>query len=139
MQPPALHLKEDSGPRPDGERETGDAVQTEEHEQKPILCRACGAEISDAEALFSMDGDRVTRVFSNPYGLLHEIVTVGRARGLRIEGPPTTDFSWFSGYAWEIAYCEACQSHLGWQFTAVEGGAEPELFFGFRRSEIVEP
>ncbi|MEE8409255.1 MAG: cereblon family protein [Myxococcota bacterium] len=138
MQPPALELKTHK-PATSREREPGHSAQTEEREEKPILCRRCGAEISDSEALFSMGGERISRVFSNPNGMLHEIITVGRARGLRLEGPPTTDFSWFPGYAWEIAFCEACESHLGWQFTAAEAGAEPSLFFGLRRSEIVEP
>eukprot|EP00329_Picozoa_sp_Boothbay-MS584-11_P006758 61365_4 len=28
------------------------------------------------------------------------------------DGEPETEHSWFPGYAWTIAYCRGCTSHL---------------------------
>jgi hypothetical protein len=36
-----------------------------------------------------------------------------------LQGRPSTQDSWFPGYAWTIAYCARCYSHLGWKFTLV--------------------
>jgi hypothetical protein len=30
--------------------------------------------------------------------------------------------SWFPGYAWDIACCRRCGSHLGWRFTRAGAG-----------------
>lgn len=86
--------------------------------------------------MFTIDSDRIARVFANPHGYLHEVITVRWARGLAVIGPATTEFSWYPGYAWEIAYCTQCRSHLGWAFNAVEEDIEPRLFWGLRRSQI---
>jgi cereblon len=103
--------------------------------RRALCCRHCGLEVSDTAALFTQDGAQVTRVFANPYGLLHEIVTVRRAQNLVPVGPATTEFSWFPGYAWEIALCAGCQAHLGWRFG---GSDEPREFWGLLRRELTE-
>lgn len=126
------HVTREREPR----NQDDDALQHLEHD--PIICRHCGAQISNRHAFFSMDGRPASRIFSNPHGLLHEVFTVGRAHGLLLEGPPTTEFSWFPGYAWEVAYCAACRAHLGWQFTAVEPHLEPVRFWGLRCSEVAD-
>jgi len=76
-------------------------------------------------------------VYVNPHGFLHEVLTVRRARNLLVAGPPTTEFTWYPGYAWEIAFCARCRSHVGWSFTATAGG-DPPSFWGLRREAIVE-
>ena len=135
---PILCFKEEGGARPEQERRSDDAADPSQDERVLLRCRACGAEVADRGALFSVDGERVARVFANPAGFLHEIVTLLRARGLRIEGPATSEFSWFIGYAWEIAYCAECSAHLGWRYGALEPGIEPQVFYGLRRAQIVE-
>ena len=82
-----------------------------------------------------MDSDRVQRVFANPHGDLHEIVTVRWARGVQTAGPPTSEFTWYPGYAWEVVLCAACASHLGWLFTAT-ADREPARFYGLRRAAV---
>lgn len=72
----------------------------------------------------------------NPHGYLHEILTLRRARNLLPLGVPTTEFTWFPGYAWQIAFCGGCRSHLGWFFTAVES-RDPQSFWGLRRQDVV--
>ncbi len=79
----------------------------------------------------------VNRVFANPAGLLLEIVTARQAHNVQVIGPPTTEFTWYQGYAWEVAYCASCHSHVGWAFGAVDGGHEPASFFGLLKGSIV--
>jgi len=33
-----------------------------------------------------------------------------------LQGRPTTEFSWFEGYSWQVAVCSECGEHLGWRF-----------------------
>ena len=33
-----------------------------------------------------------------------------------LHGLPTTDWSWFEGYSWQIAVCARCYAHLGWRY-----------------------
>jgi hypothetical protein len=39
---------------------------------------------------------------------------------IELTGRPSTQDSWFPGYAWTILYCQRCFNHLGWRFTLVE-------------------
>ena len=50
-------------------------------------------------------------------------------------GAPETQGSWFKGYAWTVLFCD-CGEHLGWRFTATNPGAQPDSFYGIRRSTI---
>lgn len=129
-------LKEKDGSKGERDRALDDDSELEEHEHEPLVCKRCGAEISSRDALFCMDGETVSRVFSNPHGVLHEILTVLHVQGIVLEGPPTTEFTWFPGYAWEVAYCAQCRAHLGWEFSSMSGSSEPSRFWGLRRSEI---
>jgi len=99
---------------------------------RPLRCRSCGATISDANQIFG-----VRQVFANPAGRVFEILRVRNVRSVEVWGEPTTEHTWFSGYAWRALVCGECLSHLGWQFDAVSG-SEPAVFFGLITSEIVE-
>jgi hypothetical protein len=33
---------------------------------------------------------------------------------IELSGRPSTQDSWFPGYAWTILYCQRCFNHLGW-------------------------
>lgn len=54
--------------------------------------------------------------------------------GHRLQGRPSTQYSWFPGYAWTIAVCSACGEHLGWRFTS--STKSPAAFYGLVRSAI---
>ena len=43
----------------------------------------------------------------------------------------------FDRYAWTIAQCADCSSHLGWRFTAVSKKSQPEKFWGLCRSSLL--
>jgi cereblon len=77
------------------------------------------------------------QTFLNPHGFVHEVVTVRWAENLKVEGASTTEFTWYSGYAWQAAWCAACGAHVGWSFVTVEEN-DPPRFWGLRRDAIVE-
>jgi hypothetical protein len=72
--------------------------------------------------------------FFNPAGILFEIGCFGAASGCANEGTPTTEFSWFPGYAWRYSFCLACGAHLGWQFVSGDG----PTFWGLVLSRLIE-
>ena len=88
-------------------------------------------------AIFAMSAAGAAQTFLNPHGFVHEVVTLRWAQHLSVAGPPTTEFTWYPGYAWEIAWCDRCAAHVGWSFTAVDD-VEPARFWGLRRDSIVE-
>jgi len=75
--------------------------------------------------------------YVNPHGTVHETVTMHKAQGLRLRGRPSTECSWFKGYAWTIAECRNCHCHMGWKFTkATDQDLKPERFWGLCRSAL---
>jgi cereblon len=88
-------------------------------------------------AIFAMSASGTAQTFVNPHGFLHEVVTVRWAKNLAMAGPPTTEFTWYPGYAWEIAWCGRCRAHVGWSFTAVSHET-PARFWALRRDCVIE-
>ncbi|MCS6914930.1 MAG: cereblon family protein [Myxococcales bacterium] len=135
---PFLSLLRSSGPEPKRAPDRAPIAQDEDAAsvRRPICCRSCGAVIADAaDLLHPVEGQG--QVFFNPYGILHEVVTVRHTRGVLPRGPATTEFTWFAGYAWRHAHCARCDAHLGWHYEAVSSEATPPSFWGLRRSEII--
>lgn len=54
--------------------------------------------------------------FFNPAGIVFEIGCFTQANGCMAAGPPSTEFSWFKGFAWRYVLCSGCFTHLGWLF-----------------------
>ena len=96
-----------------------------------LLCAACGARIAERGAATSFDGGHRHR-FVNPHGLAFTIALFDGAPGCAAEGEATEHFSWFPGYAWRVAVCRGCRTHLGWAFECVgpPGVGEPGGFHG---------
>uniref|UniRef100_A0A8D2PWR6 Cereblon n=1 Tax=Zosterops lateralis melanops TaxID=1220523 RepID=A0A8D2PWR6_ZOSLA len=67
--------------------------------------------------------------YVNPHGYIHETLTVYKASNLSLSGRPSTEHSWFPGYAWTIAQCRICGSHMGWKFTATRKELSPDLLW----------
>ena len=58
----------------------------------------------------------------NPHGRGFDLVTVAEAGGATAVGHgPTSEATWFPGYAWRILTCAACGAHVGWRFTEEDG------------------
>ena len=60
----------------------------------------------------------------NPGGFEFRIGCFRAAPGCVPWGDACAEHTWFAGYAWQIALCRRCGSHLGWGF---EGG---DRFYG---------
>lgn len=116
---------------------TSPGSETEREEDSAFLCAVCEAEISWRRALFAMRASSFVQVFPNPLGHMKVIYTFRDAASVRVAGGQTTEFTWFAGYAWSVAYCARCNSHLGWLFQAV-ASAEPSSFFGLLKDALVE-
>lgn len=95
-----------------------------------ILCRACGHELAvGADIHFvpsqlalasrndtSIGGRRVNiQLFENPHGHQFEVITFRKA-DVTQHWPADKHFSWFPGFAWTVATCPRCKTHLGWAF-----------------------
>ena len=86
-----------------------------------LVCKACGHEITRAGARTAVDGSH-GHVFSNPGGYVYEIGCFRTAPGCLHEGMPTTEFSWFPGFSWQVALCGGCRCLMGWKYRSVQGG-----------------
>jgi hypothetical protein len=98
-----------------------------------VRCRVCGHIITHAQKGITVSGSH-THTYFNPNGIAFEIGCFSEAPGVRVEGPPSREFSWFGGHAWRYVLCANCHEHLGWQFIGDAGGD----FFGLIWANLVE-
>jgi len=96
-----------------------------------LRCRTCGHRVAPLSAATSFDGGH-GHCFSNPHGYRFRIRLFAAAPGCVHEGAATEYFSWFPGYAWRVACCGGCCTHLGWEFSCIgaPGPGEPGGFHG---------
>ena len=97
-----------------------------------LYCAACGALVTRGRWRCHMDGSHQHR-FSNPAGVVFDLVCFREAPGTLTVGEPTFEATWFSGYQWDYALCAGCQAHLGWRFA---GAHEPPVFFGLIQPKL---
>ena len=101
-----------------------------------LCCRRCNSEIGAQKDIFSMSTEGPQNAYVNTGGYVHNTLTLKTAKGLRLVGEPSTEFSWFPGYAWTIAQCGNCDTHIGWKFTATRRNLTPKKFFGVSGKSI---
>ncbi|XP_064480332.1 protein cereblon-like [Ornithodoros turicata] len=101
-----------------------------------LTCKECRSKVADRGDVFSMSQQGPQGTYVNPHGYVHEMITVRRAKGVYWNGRPSSEYSWFPGYAWTILHCRSCHCHVGWKFTAVEKNLLPLKFWGLCRSAI---
>jgi cereblon len=116
---------------------TGTVSDEKEEPSTLLRCRFCETVVGSEDDLFCMRATTPIQAFPNPAGILYEILTLGDAHNLIFVGPPTTEFTWFTGYAWDVAHCAACTSHLGWRYLQVSPSPETPCFFGLLRAQVV--
>eukprot|EP00051_Salpingoeca_urceolata_P006074 m.80800 g.80800 ORF g.80800 m.80800 type:complete len:547 (-) comp14672_c0_seq5:127-1767(-) len=94
----------------------------------------CGAAVAEEHDLFQLASAAGTvGAYVNPHGVVHQTVTFRHATNVFPVGAPSTESSWFEGYAWAITVCASCTTHLGWLFTwAGAGSGKPASFWGLR-------
>ncbi|XP_015496659.1 protein cereblon isoform X3 [Parus major] len=103
-----------------------------------LCCKQCqDTEITTKNEIFSLSLCGPMAAYVNPHGYIHETLTVYKACNLSLSGRPSTEHSWFPGYAWTIAQCRICGSHMGWKFTATRKELSPPKFWGLTRSALL--
>ena len=85
-----------------------------------VRCGACGRPVA-SPAHRTCFGGRHAHVFANPGGHVFEIGCFTEAFGCKGEGPFVAEFSWFDGFAWQVAICRGCEAHLGWRYRPLDG------------------
>ncbi|XP_033122255.1 protein cereblon-like isoform X2 [Anneissia japonica] len=102
-----------------------------------LCCKGCGLQIANKNDVFCMSLDGPMAAYVNPGGYIHETLTLYRAQNLNLIGRPSTENSWFPGYAWTIIQCRHCSGHMGWKFKATKRKLRPEKFWGLTRSALM--
>ena len=111
-----------------------EAPEQEPEEEEYILCRQCRQAITRPVERITVEGSH-QHTFANPHGIVFEIGCFKTAQGCGYAGPPSTEFTWFSGYAWRVSFCTLCMTHLGWIFIAESG----DSFHGFILDHLIQP
>ncbi len=101
-------------------------------EKKRILrCSTCHYHITHEQERIQVN-EQHQHVFANPHGHVFHIGCFASAPGCVLAGEETQYFSWFPGYAWQIAFCGQCLALLGWGFHSQES-----RFFGLILDKLV--
>lgn len=97
-----------------------------------LCCIRCLHLITEHAAYMELAGGH-SHVFTNPSGVTYQLVLYSRADCV-IHGPATTEYTWFAGYAWQLALCSNCHEHLGWRYRKLGS----VTFFGLIRDRLRE-
>lgn len=102
-------------------------------------CKRCRNKIACYADIFAMAKGNVNANYCNPAGYIHETLTVHKTAdtAVKMVDRASTEFSWFPGYAWQIAVCRECDTHIGWKFIAVTKNLKPKTFFGLSCKSLV--
>ena len=86
---------------------------TDAETQESVRCKSCNYEITTPDRAVQPH----EHTFRNPAGYSFHVLCYSDAPGAAEVGSPTTEHTWFPGYAWTMALCGSCQTHLGWWFS----------------------
>ncbi|KAL3844200.1 hypothetical protein ACJIZ3_001603 [Penstemon smallii] len=103
-----------------------------------LRCKTCETHIAKRSDMIVMSSDGPLGAFANPHGFVHEVMTIYRAEGIAVTGPPVKEFSWFPGYAWSVGECITCGAQMGWYFSATKRKLRPQAFWGIRSSQVTD-
>lgn len=126
-----LHLLQKLDGSPAGDVRTVEKEGDTAEETPSLVCKTCGTVITRQEYGIEVNGAH-RHTFMNPAGVVFRIGCFSEAGGCYVMGAPTTEYTWFAGYAWRYIVCAGCLSHLGWHYRAGEGG-----FFGLILDQLV--
>ena len=108
-------------------------VEPSSQTEKKICCAFCLHPVTEPENQIVMNGS-FRHVFANPHGYVYEIGCFSHASGCRPSSTSSSEFSWFSGFSWQIGVCGQCASHLGWLFSS-----ESKIFYGLIIEKLIFP
>ena len=98
-------------------------------ENKKLFCSFCKNHVTDIDEAISINGAH-THTFTNSAGFTYTINCYQAAPGCSILGESTNEFTWFSGYEWQIVVCHSCREQLGWLFS------NDNQFYGLIRDRL---
>lgn len=104
----------------------------EKKAERIMRCRQCDAAIAKVKDRISR-AEKHLHTFFNPAGIVYEIGCFRKAQGCSVDGQRSNEFSWFSGYSWQISFCSSCSKHLGWFFSSAD-----DTFFGLVVDRLTE-
>lgn len=81
-----------------------------------ILCAVCAQRITTGSQRTERLGSHA-HTFTNPAGFEYHIGLFLTAPGCRRQGRATEAWTWFAGFAWCVALCAGCATHLGWAYS----------------------
>lgn len=110
-----------------------DSALESEEEEPAILCAFCSNPVTRPRLETAVQGG-TRHTFANPQGLVFDIACFRDATGCRVSAESSTEFTWFTGYCWHFAWCNACSNHLGWWFRS-----RRHAFFGLILDHLIIP
>lgn len=97
-----------------------------------LRCVQCGNLVTTRDQQIEIDG-RFEHVFTNPFDLQFRLGCFAAATGCTGVGEITEAYTWFPGYAWQMAVCRQCGNHLGWEYRG-----SGHAFWGLILSRLVD-
>lgn len=72
-----------------------------------FICKRCESEIGSYNDIFAMSKQGIQTSYCNPSGYVHETLTIYKTKehSTFTVDRPSTEFSWFPGYSWQITVC----------------------------------
>jgi len=104
----------------------------DQEKQRRLYCGACKHPITSVDQRMEVQGAH-EHTCTNPQEVNYRIGCFKQAPGCASIGEPTDEFTWFTGYSWQITLCGSCGLHLGWLFQT--SGASG--FYGLILAQLV--
>ena len=109
--------KNDGGEPTFGEMAPVEELDDEKADDKRrILCAVCEHLLTTSDARTLVEGAH-RHVKVNPHGHIFHFACFAPTSGVAAIGAPSSEWSWFSGFRWQIGLCAGCGVHLGWVFS----------------------
>jgi hypothetical protein len=98
---------------------------------RAIHCAVCYRRVTSEQKKIEVAGAHA-HVFTNPAGFTFDVRCFAAA-DCRTDGAPSTEATWFAGWAWQCVLCIGCRTHLGWRWE--RGG---DAFYGLIADRLVD-
>jgi hypothetical protein len=113
----SVHCLEATPESPAGATRSRAKPETGYGRGRVLACAGCLQPVTTSAARIEVGGCHEHR-FTNPAGFQFHIGCFSTAAGCAASGEPSTFFTWFPGYAWQVETCARCRAHLGWLFAS---------------------
>ena len=92
-----------------------DPLDDTQQPSRSLVCHNCRHMITADNRRIEVAGFHL-HTCTNPHGIVYQVECFSAAPGCREIGAAWREYSWFSGYRWQVAICGQCQEHMGWHF-----------------------